>query len=160
MKSHVLVFLSGLVFSVGLGVSGMTQPAKIIAFLDITGHWDPTLLSVMCGAVVPMVFAWRFVRGRAKPLMDAEFGFPLRGRVDSKLLAGSAIFGAGWGLGGYCPGPAVTAFTTLQAQPAVLVAGMLVGMIAVEWLWPRIKARNAPIPPSQRGQNIHRRVDG
>jgi uncharacterized membrane protein YedE/YeeE len=127
----VVSFAVGLLFAIGLGISGMTLPAKIFGFLDFTGGWDPTLAFVMIGAVsVSGVFFW-LLRGE-KPYLAPTFSLPTRKDIDSKLLVGSALFGVGWGLGGFCPGPALTSLAS-GAQPAlVFVGAMAVGMSAHE----------------------------
>lgn len=113
------VFLCGVLFAVGLGVAGMTQPAKIIAFLDITGEWDPSLMFVMAGAVGVNIVLYRFTLKRGRPLLDTEFTIPSRRHINGRLLGGAALFGVGWGLSGYCPGPAwvssVTGWTSVLA---------------------------------------------
>lgn len=116
---------SGLLFGAGLVVSGMTDPAKIHGFLDFTGSWDPTLAFVMAGAIAVHFAAYRLIRGRRAPMLGGSFQIPTRRDIDAKLLAGAALFGLGWGLGGYCPGPAVTALTTGAPSVAAFVAAML-----------------------------------
>ncbi len=121
--------LSGALFGTGLLVSGMTDPARVRGFLDLFGHWDPTLAFVMAGAVGVMGLAWRLaarrrvaLAGRTRPDISA-------GWRDPRLLIGSAIFGAGWGLAGYCPGPAVASALTAGAPIVVFIAAMLAGML-------------------------------
>jgi uncharacterized protein len=118
----------GLVFGLGLAVSGMMNPAKVIGFLDVAGSWDPTLAFVMAGALLITVPAYRVTLGRRRPVLDSDFSLPTRTRLDAPLIWGSALFGVGWGLVGFCPGPAVAAVVT--GLPAVLgfVAAMLAGM--------------------------------
>lgn len=121
--------LSGLLFGAGLVLSGMTRPAKIIGFLDFFGAWDPALLFVMLGAVaVHGAGYWLLVRRREKPLWAPSFEVPAETKVNVPLIAGSAVFGVGWGLGGFCPGPAVVALAALDLRPAVFVAAMAAGM--------------------------------
>jgi uncharacterized membrane protein YedE/YeeE len=111
--------MCGWLFALGLGVAGMTQPAKIIAFLDITGSWDSSLLFVMAGAVmVGLIFFPRILRRRV-PVLEDRFHVPETKLIDIRLVAGAAIFGVGWGLSGFCPGPAIVSLVT--AEPAVLV---------------------------------------
>ncbi|MEO2169229.1 MAG: DUF6691 family protein [bacterium] len=126
------VFVAGLVFALGLGISGMTHPAKIIGFLDFTGSWDPSLAFVMAGAIAIHGILYRLVRRRSSPLFATDFSVPARRDVDALLIVGAALFGTGWGLGGFCPGPAMIAL--LSGTPAVFVfiASMLAAMVAFE----------------------------
>lgn len=127
--------LCGLLFGAGLALSGMTDPAKVLGFLDVAGQWDPALIFVMGGAVCVTVIAFRFVLRLPQPCLVERFHLPGSQRVDAKLLAGAAIFGIGWGLAGYCPGPALVALGYLQWQPLLLVVGMLLGgWLAGAWL--------------------------
>jgi uncharacterized membrane protein YedE/YeeE len=128
MKSALTALGGGLVFGIGLGLSGMTQPAKVIAFLDIFGSWDPSLMFVMMGAIVVHYALGRWIRRRERPLLDTRFHLPTATRLDTKLIAGSAIFGLGWGLGGFCPGPAIVAVGSGAMPALVFVAAMAVGM--------------------------------
>jgi uncharacterized protein len=144
---RIVSFAAGLVFAVGLGLSGMTQPAKVVGFLDIFGRWDPSLLCVMGAALgVSLVLFPRILR-RSKPLLDARFHVPGKRAVDGRLIAGAAIFGMGWGLCGYCPGPAIVSVAS-GSQPAILfVLAMAAGM-ALEALgrWsPQGPGRELPV---------------
>jgi len=126
---HAMAFVSGVVFAVGLGIAGMGRPAKVLAFLDVTGAWDPSLAFVMCGAIaVHAAFALRAKRG-GTPLLAASYALPRRDTLDRSLFLGAAIFGLGWGLVGYCPGPAVLGAASGAATPVVFVAAMLVGLV-------------------------------
>jgi uncharacterized membrane protein YedE/YeeE len=128
-RFYAVSFLSGLVFAAGLAISGMTRPGKVLAFLDVGGAWDPTLAFVMAGAVAVHVgFALRAKRS-AKPLFADRFAFPARDSIDAPLVLGAAIFGIGWGLQGYCPGPAVAASASGDAVPLVFLASMIVGLL-------------------------------
>jgi uncharacterized membrane protein YedE/YeeE len=122
-------FVSGLVFAVGLGLAGMTQPAKVIAFLDVAGHWDASLAWVMLGAVGAHATFLRFFARRV-PRGGSGTGSSRIHPVDRPLLIGSAIFGLGWGMGGFCPGPAVVSLVTGWHTPLLFVASMLAGMAA------------------------------
>ncbi len=117
----------GLLFGVGLALSGMTDTAKVLGFLDLFGRWDPDLLFVMGGAVCVTLVAFRFVL-RGKPLLAAAFSLPTRRDVDPRLLAGAGLFGVGWGVFGYCPGPALSALVYLDLKTGVFVLSMLAGM--------------------------------
>jgi uncharacterized membrane protein YedE/YeeE len=124
--------IAGILFGTGLILSGMTNPRKILDFLDITGHWDPSLLMVMSGALVVSFWAFRYARNREKTLLDATLHLPSAKRVDTRLIAGSLVFGAGWGLAGYCPGPAITSVLSGQIAPIVFVVAMIAGMAIYE----------------------------
>jgi len=127
MKS-LAALISGLVFGLGLIVSGMVNPAKIQNFLDLFGTWDPSLALVMGGAIAVTMPGFRLVHRNPKPFFHDVFHLPTRSDIDPKLLTGAAIFGIGWGLGGYCPGPALTALPIAASGTVVLVGTMLVGM--------------------------------
>lgn len=131
MKSpwfYVVSFFSGLVFAGGLAISGMTQPAKVLGFLDVTGAWDPTLVFVMAAAIaVHMGFALR-ARRAVRPLLAAEFSAPARDATDASLFVGAAVFGVGWGLEGFCPGPAIVASASGAPVPLVFVGSMTAGL--------------------------------
>ena len=132
MIGNIVIFLSGLVFAIGLGVSGMTQPAKIVGFLDFTGAWDPSLLGVMGGAVVVNFVLYRLIFKRPTPLFGSSFSLPTRRDIDARLLLGAALFGAGWGLGGFCPGPAVVSSASTASSVLTFVLAMLGGMFLFE----------------------------
>ncbi len=125
----VASFLVGLLFGLGLVVSGMINPERIIGFLDITGRWDPTLLFVMAGAFVVSFAGYRIALSRKKPILADGFSLPTKTQIDRPLLAGAALFGVGWGLSGFCPGPGVTALSLGAIEPLIFVAAMTAGMI-------------------------------
>jgi uncharacterized membrane protein YedE/YeeE len=128
MKKSAVAFLSGLIFALGLGISGMTRPAKVLAFLDVTGAWDASLAFVMLGAIGVTAVACRLVLRRAGPVLGGVFQLPRRRDVDRRLLLGAAIFGVGWGLAGYCPGPGLVSLANDHAGSALaFVAAMLAG---------------------------------
>ena len=127
MMKQLAAGAAGLVFGIGLWVSGMADPRKVIGFLDVTGAWDASLAFVMGGAVVATLAGFRIVKQRAKPLFDERFHLPTRKDIDLPLVAGAALFGMGWGIAGYCPGPALTALATLSAEALVFVASMVAG---------------------------------
>ena len=122
-------FASGLVFGIGLILSGMTDPGKVIGFLDLAGSWDPSLAFVMGGAILVGVFAFRFAGGRTKTLLGAAMRLPTNRDIDKPLVLGSLAFGVGWGLGGFCPGPALVSLGSGQEKAAVFVVAMLAGML-------------------------------
>jgi uncharacterized membrane protein YedE/YeeE len=119
---------AGLVFGLGLVVSGMIDPAKVLNFLDLFGSWDPSLAFVMAGAVAVTLVGYRLVLRRPGPLLGDGFALPTRSDLDRRLLVGAAVFGIGWGLGGYCPGPALTALGLAATGTLVFVPAMLIGM--------------------------------
>jgi uncharacterized membrane protein YedE/YeeE len=120
--------LCGLVFGVGLAMSGMTDTAVVLGFLDVTGQWNPDLAFVMGGAVLVTLIAFRFVLKMKKPILNRRFSLPGRSVIDGRLLGGAAIFGIGWGVYGYCPGPALAALSYMDNKTAMFVVAMLVGM--------------------------------
>jgi uncharacterized membrane protein YedE/YeeE len=121
-------FLAGTLFALGLGVAGMTRPGKVVAFLDVAGAWDPSLAFVMAGAIATHALLLRRVLRRGAPLLGGAFALPTRRDLDGRLLGGAMLFGVGWGLAGYCPGPAVTALAAGRGEPVLFVAAMLAGM--------------------------------
>lgn len=134
MLKMLINLFAGALFGLGLTVSGMVDPAKIIGFLDFAGEWDPTLGFVMGGALLVAIPAFRLILRRPHPLLADEFDLPTKKGVDSRLLAGSAIFGIGWGLGGFCPGPAVAAMASGFAPVFAFVSAMVVGMAVYKWV--------------------------
>jgi hypothetical protein len=130
------VFCAGLVFGVGLLVAEMNRPDKVLGFLDIAGLWDPSLAFVMIGAIAVAFFAFRIARRRTTSFLGEPILLPGAVMIDRKLLAGSAIFGVGWGLAGLCPGPALVDLGLLDGGAVVFVAAMIVGMILEKRLFP------------------------
>lgn len=127
----VIALLAGSLFGLGLSVSGMINPAKVLNFLDLAGQWDPTLAFVMGGAVLVAFPAFRLAQqDNRRPLLSDTFHLPSRHDIDGRLLAGAAVFGIGWGLGGFCPGPAIAALSSLQWP----VMGFILAMVAGQWL--------------------------
>ena len=127
-------FAAGLIFGIGLMVSGMFNPAKVLGFLDLAGKWDPTLILVMAGAVAVGLVAFFVADRRTQSLLRAPMQLPKRREIDARLVIGSVIFGVGWGLAGFCPGPAIVALGTAQLKPVVFIAAMLAGMLVFELL--------------------------
>ena len=123
---------TGLIFGLGLILSGMTDPSKVIGFLDLTGQWDPSLAFVMGGAILVGLVAFQFAKGREKSLLGDLMRLPTARQVDRRLVLGSLAFGIGWGLAGYCPGPALVAVAQGGMQPLIFMAAMLAGMAFYE----------------------------
>lgn len=121
---------AGLIFGLGLVISGMANPAKVLNFLDVAGHWDPSLAFVMLGAIAVTVVGYRFVLRRSQPLLESNFHLPTQNAIDRPLVVGSAIFGLGWGLFGFCPGPAITSLGLAATGTLVFVPAMLIGIAA------------------------------
>jgi uncharacterized membrane protein YedE/YeeE len=128
MKNSATAFSVGVLFAMGLGISGMTQPQKVIGFLDIFGSWDPSLLFVMGGAVGVHWFTYRWILKRSVPLLAAQWHIPNKKDLTPSLVFGSLLFGVGWGMAGYCPGPALTSLASLQLKPVYFVLSMIAGM--------------------------------
>jgi len=129
VKAALAALCAGLLFALGLGLAGMTNPAKVQNFLDFTGSWDASLAFVMVGAIAVYALAWRVVRQRARPLFEPVFQPPPATVIDAKLVGGAALFGVGWGLSGFCPGPAIVSLGSGSTGPLVFVGGMVVGML-------------------------------
>ncbi|MGQ7791312.1 DUF6691 family protein [Faunimonas sp. B44] len=125
---NAIGYATGLLFGLGLVVSGMANPAKVLNFLDLFGTWDPSLAFVMGGAVLVAFVGYRLTWTRQVPLLGSRFELPTRQDLDPRLLAGAAMFGLGWGLGGFCPGPALTALPLAATGTLVFVPAMLAGM--------------------------------
>lgn len=129
MKQPVVALCSGTLFGAGLAVSGMADPERVQSFLDLFGNWDPTLAFVMGGAMIPMAIAWLFQKRMASPIAAKAFDLPGTMLVDRKLAIGAILFGAGWGIGGLCPGPALADLALATGPTLIFVAAMLAGMI-------------------------------
>lgn len=130
MRQLIAAFSTGFLFALGLGVAGMTRPSKVLGFLDLAGSWDPSLLFVMAGGIAFFSVAYRFILRRGRPWLAEKLQIPPKGTVDARLVAGSAIFGVGWGLGGFCPGPGVVSLGGAVPEAGAFVAAMLVGQLA------------------------------
>jgi len=129
MKYSAITFISGLLFAVGLGISGMTDPGKVTGFLNIAGNWNPALMFVMIGAIGFHSITYKLITKRKSPILAATFKIPTRKDIDSNLIVGSTMFGLGWGLLGYCPGPAVVSLVSPNSSLLIFVGAMLAGMI-------------------------------
>ena len=136
-RQLVAAFGCGVLFAVGLALSGMTEPARVLGFLDFFGAWDPTLAFVMMGAIGTHAVLYRMVTRRMKPVLAAEFSIPKKRDLDQPLILGSALFGVGWGLSGLCPGPAIENLATLSPRLVVFVIAMALGMAAHDAWQPR-----------------------
>jgi uncharacterized membrane protein YedE/YeeE len=128
MKAGMISFAAGIVFALGLGISGMTQPSKVIGFLDFAGAWDASLAFVMIGAIGVYFLAYQMTRKMRAPVLAPRFSIPQRTDLDAQLILGAAIFGAGWGLGGFCPGPAIVSLASGAPPVVVFVASMAAGI--------------------------------
>ena len=135
MLKMLINLFAGTLFGLGLSISGLVNPAKIIGFLDFAGDWDPTLALVFGGALLVTIPAFRLILRRPRPVLADEFDLPTKKDVDSRLLAGAAIFGIGWGLAGLCPGPAVTALASGLLPVFAFVAAMVGGMAIYKWVF-------------------------
>jgi len=137
------VFLSGLLFSFGLIVSGMTNPANVIGFLDIFGNWNVSLAFVMVGGIVITSVGFRLIKAIDKPLLAASFSIPTRNDIDRPLVTGATLFGVGWGLVGLCPGPAIVALVIAPKAALIFFVSMLVGMGGVRTLQNKFQPTHA-----------------
>ena len=127
MMNNFFSLLSGFIFGLGLTISSMTNPAKVIAFLDITGNWDPSLMFVMIGAIVISAPIFYLLSNKTKPLYELNFEIPTVNIIDKKLILGSSLFGIGWGIVGFCPGPAISSLFLLNPLSILFVISMIVG---------------------------------
>jgi hypothetical protein len=143
-------FVAGLVFGIGLLVSGMANPAKILGFLDLAGPWDPSLALVMVGAIVVGAIGFVLARGRAATLLGTPMLLPTARVIDRRLVLGSLSFGVGWGLVGFCPGPALVALGAGQLKAMAFIAAMVTGMMVFEWI-EAVRARSADHPETVTG---------
>ena len=130
----IIAYLVGIVFGVGISLSGMANPAKVINFFDFAGTWDPSLIFVMGGAFVTTFLGYRFVLKRPMPILDRKFLLPGSNAIDGKLLAGSAVFGIGWGIAGFCPGGALPALGTGRIEVILFTAALVAGIFAARAL--------------------------
>lgn len=134
---HALALLSGLVFGLGLILAGMTDPLKVKGFLDIAGAWDPSLALVMGGAILLGMVAFAVAKRRTRAWSGAPMDVPTRTTIDARLVVGGVLFGTGWGLAGFCPGPAIVALGSGMDAAGIFVAAMLAGMVLHDRLWAR-----------------------
>lgn len=141
ISKNIAALLSGILFGLGLAVSHMVEPRKILDFLDVAGRWDPSLLLVMLGALVVTFVTYRLVARRPKPLLAPKFFIPSRTELDRPLLLGAAIFGIGWGLAGYCPGPGIAALGLGTWEAPAFIAALAAGSLTHRWLLERANLR-------------------
>ncbi len=139
-KQNIISFIVGFLFALGLAVSGMTQPQKVIGFLN-PWEWDPSLLLVMLGAIGVHWVSYRLIRKKSHPLLDMKWHVPTRKDVTLRLILGSMLFGIGWGLGGFCPGPGVTSLVTGELRSVSFVGAMIVGMLLFKKTEPYLRLR-------------------
>jgi uncharacterized membrane protein YedE/YeeE len=142
MQRTLLAGVVGLVFGTGIAISGMANPAKVLNFFDIAGTWDPSLALVMASALAVAAIGFRFVFKRPRPLFDARFHLPTSRRIDLPLIAGSATFGIGWGISGFCPGGAIPALGLSEPSAWVFVGSMLAGIAAARTVRIALEARS------------------
>ncbi len=151
MRPHIDTlssFIVGLIFGAGLILAGMTDPSKVIGFLDLAGSWDPSLAFVMGGAILVGVVAFRFAHTRSANFLGGAMRLPTKRDIDLRLIGGSLVFGIGWGMAGFCPGPGLTALGTGHPKAAIFVAAMLAGMAIFEladrfWHAPRSDSKHS-----------------
>jgi uncharacterized membrane protein YedE/YeeE len=136
----LLALVAGVVFGAGLTVSDMINPARVLNFLDLAGHWDASLAFVMGGALVVVAIGYRLAFRRERPFLAPEFLLPVARNIDAPLLIGAALFGAGWGLAGICPGPALTGLVSFEPKMFAFVAAMLLGMFGARALQRRLQS--------------------
>lgn len=128
IKNALASFATGLVFAIGLGISGMTMPSKVLGFLDLFGNFDASLIFVMAGAILVHFITYRIVKKRKTPILDQQWHVPTKTNITPSLVIGAFIFGFGWALGGMCPGPALTRLAAFESNTIIFVVSMLVGM--------------------------------
>lgn len=129
MKLILIAFISGILFGVGLALSQMVNPDKVLNFLDIAGNWDPSLIFVMLGALLVTIISFRFILKRSAPLFDSKFYLAVKTEIDKPLIIGAALFGIGWGIAGYCPGPAVAGLGVGNPEAVSILGAMLLGIL-------------------------------
>lgn len=134
MRKQIIGLVAGLIFGLGLAISQMISQQKVLAFLDLFGNWDPSLALVMGGAVAVTALLFRLVLRRPQPLFDSKFFLPGNNGVDLPLIVGSALFGVGWGLGGFCPGPGLASLSLGRIEPFVFVATLIAGSLVYKWI--------------------------
>ena len=139
----ILSYIAGLIFGLGISISGMANPAKVLNFFDVAGSWDPSLAFVMGGALMVTAIGYRLVMRRAAPACDTQFHVPGNRQLDARLLGGSLVFGIGWGIAGFCPGGALPAIGTGRIEVLVFVAALIIGILIAKTLQTRTAAKAA-----------------
>ncbi|MCO6383802.1 DUF6691 family protein [Oceanicola sp. 502str15] len=129
MKKYILIYLIGLTFGLGISISGMANPAKVVNFFDVAGSWDPSLAFVMGGALFVTFIGYRLLFRRAAPLWAGSFSLPNTRQIDARLIGGSLLFGVGWGIAGFCPGGALPALGTGRVEVIVFVVALIAGIL-------------------------------
>jgi hypothetical protein len=145
MKEKLMALMAGLVFGLGLSISQMIDRDRVLGFLDVAGIWDPTLLFVLLGAVAVTVITFRFVLRRSQPIFADQFHLPTKKEIDLPLVVGSAIFGIGWGIAGYCPGSGITALILGIWNPVLFVIAMIAGSLTYQWYLTHRRDRPTPV---------------
>ncbi len=129
---NLSTLLAGALFGIGVTLSGMVNPMRVLNFFDLTGIWDPTLIFVMGGGLLTTLVGYHFIFKRKTPMFDDQFHLPLSKVIDAKLVGGAALFGIGWGIAGFCPGPAIASLVFGQAQSFIFLGAMIVAMLATK----------------------------
>lgn len=148
MKENVGALVSGLLVGFGLAMSQMTDRERILGFLDFAGAWDPTLAFVLAGAVGTTLIAFRFILRRPTPLFTGAFHLPTRTDIDRPLVLGSVVFGVGWGIAGYCPGPAIGALSLGTLNPVIFLVALVAGSFSYRWLSTRQRRASSTLSPA------------
>ena len=142
MKRLVAAGAAGVIFAFGLALSGMTDPGKVIGFLDVAGAWDPSLAFVMMGAIGTHFFVARWAKTAKAPVLGGEFDLPTKTEIDGRLLGGAALFGLGWGASGYCPGPAIVSAASLAPTTCLFLITMVATTAIYRWVTSRVEHAN------------------
>ncbi|MDF3416120.1 YeeE/YedE family protein [Sulfitobacter sp. M57] len=139
----IAIYFIGIIFGVGISISGMANPAKVLNFFDVFGTWDPSLMFVMGGALLTTFIGYKLVFGRKAPIFDGTFRVPTSRSIDAKLVGGSAVFGIGWGIAGFCPGGALPALGTGRWEAFAFVGALIAGIVIARWIMNRQPAAEA-----------------
>ncbi len=134
MKTNIVALFSGIIFGLGLALSQMIDPNKVLNFLDITGNWDPSLAFVMMGALAVSIISFRFILKRSSPVFESGFHISRKTAINKPLLLGASLFGIGWGVAGYCPGPAIASLGLLSTEGALMVIAIYTGFFSHRWI--------------------------
>ena len=134
MKTNFVALIAGIIFGLGLALSQMINPNKVLNFLDVTGNWDPSLMFVMIGALLVTMISFHFIFKRKAPLLVEEFHLPTHKLINKPLLIGAALFGIGWGMSGYCPGPAVASLGLFSTEGLIMVLSIYAGFFSHHWV--------------------------